>query len=92
LGITDLLPDGERSGGLIVPVSDEDAFSGALCRLVNDPALRDQLAARALERASAPDFDEEWVASRLAGFLAGELPGASGEAEESAEGLADRQH
>lgn len=49
--IPELITDGET--GLLVPPDDDTALSGALARLIRDPALRTNLGARAAEHVRA---------------------------------------
>jgi len=55
-GIADILPEGERSGGLVVEADDVEAFSAALGRLLRDRQLRIRIAACALKRVADPSF------------------------------------
>lgn len=50
-GVIDTLPDGDESGGIVVPREDVEAMVSALERLIDDPSLCDQLGARARQRA-----------------------------------------
>jgi starch synthase len=68
-GIADILPDGERSGGVIVPIEDPTRLAHALFRLIRDAALRERLAAAARIRVEA--FSFERTADSLAAALAG---------------------
>ncbi|GGI05422.1 glycosyltransferase family 4 protein [Egicoccus halophilus] len=52
-GIPDLLPDGEASGGLVVPREDPDALARALQRLLDDPQLCRRVGVRARARVEA---------------------------------------
>ncbi len=74
-GIPDILPDGEASGGIIVPPGDDRALAAALDRLLRDGALRARLGSHARRRASQPCFDPS-IAHELARFLsaAGSAP------------------
>jgi glycosyltransferase involved in cell wall biosynthesis len=67
-GVEDLLDGGERGGGLIVPVGDAVALGTGLLRLLDDPALRQELARRARRRAHER-FSLEVVGHQLRGFL-----------------------
>lgn len=50
-GVKDILPDGDDSGGTVVPREDVDALVSALERLIDDPSLCRLLGARARLRA-----------------------------------------
>jgi glycosyltransferase involved in cell wall biosynthesis len=50
-GVIDILPDGDESGGIVVPREDVEAMVSALERLIDDPSLCLQLGARARQRA-----------------------------------------
>ncbi len=52
-GVIDILPDGDESGGIVVPREDVDAMVFALERLIDDPNLCLQLGARARQRAES---------------------------------------
>ena len=67
-GISDLLEDGEASGGMIVPRGDATAFATALARLVDDEALCCALGERARARVTE-SFALEAVGARLKEFL-----------------------
>ncbi len=69
-GIAEALPDGEESGGLVVPVEDPSALGGALARLLGDVELADRLGGQARRRA-VEAFSYAAVGERLAGFLSG---------------------
>ncbi|MEA2404755.1 MAG: hypothetical protein QOE08_1402 [Thermoleophilaceae bacterium] len=49
-GIPDLFERGEESGGIVVPRDDVDALAGAIGRLLDDPALSEDLGRRARSR------------------------------------------
>jgi len=68
-GIAETLPDGELSGGIVVPREDRAALAEGLTRLLLDPDQARLLGARARERAVG-EFSFDAVGSRLAGFLA----------------------
>lgn len=69
-GAVEILPERERSGGLVVPPDDADALAAAMRRLLSDEEERRRLGAAARWRveafASVPA-----VGRRLAGFLLG---------------------
>jgi starch synthase len=67
-GVAEILPDGERSGGVIVPAGDADALATALVTLLADPARRAALAHAARTRAHAA-FSLEAVGEQLSRFL-----------------------
>ncbi len=50
-GVIDILPDGDQSGGVVVPREDVQAMVSALERLIDDPGLCLRLGARARQRA-----------------------------------------
>ena len=68
-GIPETVTDGVE--GLLVPVGDEDALTEAIGRVVDDPALGAELAARAAERVQT-DYSAEAFAQRV-GALYDEL-------------------
>jgi starch synthase len=67
-GISEALPEGEGSGGLVVAREDPAALHRALARLLADPELAQVLGSRARRRA-IDVFSYEAVGRRLAGFL-----------------------
>lgn len=67
-GVADILDDGERSGGIIVPTADGAATAAAIGRLLDDPALARTLGARARARAEEA-FSPERVGAQLRDFL-----------------------
>jgi glycosyltransferase involved in cell wall biosynthesis len=69
-GVEDLFPDGERSGGIVVPSGDADALAEALGRLVGDVATCRELGAKARERAE-DRYSLEAVGVQLRTFLLG---------------------
>jgi glycosyltransferase involved in cell wall biosynthesis len=68
-GVPDIFPEGEGSGGVIVPPGSVIDFNGELRRVLKDRDLRKRLAARALQRISDPCFSPTSVAQQLARFL-----------------------
>ena len=66
-GIPEIVRDGQT--GLIAPEGEPEALASALARLVDDPALRQQLAARA-RAAIESDFDIAVNAARLRAVFA----------------------
>jgi glycosyltransferase involved in cell wall biosynthesis len=52
-GVPDILPDGEDSGGIVVPREDADALAAALGRLIDDPQRRVEVGSRGRARAEA---------------------------------------
>ena len=73
-GTVEAVVDGET--GLLVPVDDEDALSTAIERLIEDPALRQRLAAGARARALAEYSVDRYVTETAA--LWDELAAAKG--------------
>jgi glycosyltransferase involved in cell wall biosynthesis len=69
-GVTDILPDGERSGGIVVPTEDAAALAAALGRLLDDAALRDLVGERGRQRVERT-YSLETVGDQLAAFLFG---------------------
>ena len=69
-GVTDIAPDGEGSGVVIVARDDLAAFTAALGRLLDDPAYRVELGRRARRRA-AEAFSLEAVGRQLRAVLLG---------------------
>lgn len=67
-GVSDILPEGERSGGLVVPREDPGALAAALTRVLDDASLRNRLGRAARERAQAA-FSLEAVGRELREFL-----------------------
>jgi starch synthase len=84
-GIRDLLADGERSGGVIVPREDAERLAQELLRLVLDAPLSRALGQRARARAEA--FGSAGIGSRLRGFLFGSAPSRDGRITMSAPGV-----
>jgi glycosyltransferase involved in cell wall biosynthesis len=67
-GVAEILPDGERSGGVVVPPGDYEALAEALAGLLADGRRRARLAAHARERAQE-GFSTGAVGERLRDFL-----------------------
>ncbi|WP_217921330.1 glycosyltransferase family 4 protein [Miltoncostaea oceani] len=67
-GVADIFPEGERSGGLIVPCEDPDALAEALVGLLEHPDRRAAMREHALRRAQE-GFSLESVGARLRDFL-----------------------
>ena len=67
-GARDILPEGARSGGLVVPVGDPGALASAIRSLIDDPDRRRALGERARRRAEAA-FSPAAVGRQLADFL-----------------------
>jgi starch synthase len=67
-GVTDIAPDGEASGVIIVPRDDLAAFTEALRRLLDDPARRVELGRRARRRAGET-FSLQAVGRQLCAVL-----------------------
>jgi starch synthase len=67
-GVADLLPDGEASGGVVVPREDATALASALGRLLDDPARAGELGTRARRRVEK-EFSLEVVGRRLRDFV-----------------------
>jgi glycosyltransferase involved in cell wall biosynthesis len=66
-GIRDVLADGERSGGIVVPPDRPEQFARELGRLLDDAALRQALGPRA--RARAEEYGAASIGLRLRSFL-----------------------
>jgi starch synthase len=69
-GVSDILEEGELSGGLMVQRGDAPALARALGRLLDDEGFRQILAARALRRVEE-HFSPKVVGSQLRSFLEG---------------------
>lgn len=69
-GATDIAPDGEASGVIVVPRDDLAAFTAALGRLLEDPGCRAELGRRA-RRHAAWAFSLEAVGRQLREVLLG---------------------
>lgn len=67
-GVADLLPDGEASGGVVVPREDATALASALGRLLDDPALAHKLGRQAKRRVTN-EFSLDVVGRRLRDFV-----------------------
>jgi glycosyltransferase involved in cell wall biosynthesis len=67
-GVTDLLPDGEASGGVVVPREDATALASALGRLLDDPPFARELGARGKQRLEK-EFSLEIVGRRIRDFV-----------------------
>lgn len=67
-GVVDILPYGEASGGIVIPVGDAQALEDALGRVLDDDDLRSRLASRARPRV-AEFASLDAVGSRLSAFL-----------------------
>jgi glycosyltransferase involved in cell wall biosynthesis len=80
--VRDILPDGEASGGVIVPGNDPGALAKELAGLLADDRRRREVARRARARA-VDSFSLAAIGQRLRGFLLGE--GRGGHASEGVE-------
>ena len=67
-GVADLLPDGEGSGGVVVPREDSTALASALGRLLDDQAHARELGIRA-RRWVEERFSSDAVGDRLRAFM-----------------------
>jgi glycosyltransferase involved in cell wall biosynthesis len=67
-GVADLLPDGEVSGGVLVPREDASALASALGRLLDDPLRARELGTRARLRVEK-EFSLDVVGQRLSDFV-----------------------
>jgi glycosyltransferase involved in cell wall biosynthesis len=67
-GVADLFPDGERSGGLVIPREDPCSLAANLGRLLDDPELCDELGRRARQRAVA-NYSLDVVGAQLRSFM-----------------------
>jgi glycosyltransferase involved in cell wall biosynthesis len=72
-GVIDILPDGEDSGGIVVPREDVDAMVVALERLIDDQVLCRRLGARARLRAEE-HYSLSSVGARLREVIFGASP------------------
>jgi starch synthase len=73
-GISDILADGEASGGIIVPMEDPVALAAALGALIDDEERRARAAAAARRRAEST-YSLEVVGKQLRAFLLDGEPG-----------------
>jgi glycosyltransferase involved in cell wall biosynthesis len=69
-GVAEIAPGGERSGVVVVPRDDSEAFMAALSALIDDAPRRTELGARAKRRA-AEAFSPEAVGRQLRAALLG---------------------
>jgi glycosyltransferase involved in cell wall biosynthesis len=69
-GVAEIFPDGEASGGLVVPAGDAAALASALAALMEDRARRDALGQAARRRAEE-GFSLEAVGGQLRRVLLG---------------------
>ena len=69
-GVSDILADGEASGGIIVPTGDVPALARTVGKLLDDVALARDLGARARRRVEAA-FGVDVVGGQLARLLRG---------------------
>jgi glycosyltransferase involved in cell wall biosynthesis len=67
-GVEDIIGPGGKRPGVVVPRDDPVALAGALEKLLDDPAARNELSVRARQRAEAA-FSLEAVGGELARFL-----------------------
>jgi starch synthase len=67
-GIPDLFPQGEQSGGLLIPPGDVDALAREVNRILDDHALAQELGQRALRHAET-SFSMEAIGKQLSSFL-----------------------
>jgi glycosyltransferase involved in cell wall biosynthesis len=85
-GVADILPDGEASGGIVVPREDPPALAAALGRLVDDPELRLEMGRRArrrVELAYSLDAVGHQLRTTLLGEQPREVPGRGGDGHAS---------
>jgi glycosyltransferase involved in cell wall biosynthesis len=73
-GVSDLLEEGERSGGIVVPRGDADALAGALGGLLDDPQRSRRLGTRARQHVEQR-FSLERVGAELRDFMVGQASG-----------------
>ena len=66
--MAEIVPEGEASGGLLVPPEDAGALASALGRLLRDETLRRKLGSRARARVEA-GFAPDTVGRRLRELL-----------------------
>ena len=67
-GISDILEEGEASGGIIVPKDNVGVFTAALGRVLDDEAFRQELGKRAKQRVEK-NFSLEVVGRQLRNFI-----------------------
>ncbi len=67
-GVREILPDGEASGGVVVPIDDAESIAAQLGRFIRDPELARSVGCTARTRAVSA-FSLEAVGERLAAFL-----------------------
>ena len=67
-GIPDLLPQGERSGGVLIPPGDVDALAQAVGCVLDDRALARELGRQARHHAET-SFSMEAIGKQLSAFL-----------------------
>jgi glycosyltransferase involved in cell wall biosynthesis len=72
-GVSEILPEGERSGGIVVPSGDPAALAEALDALLRDPSRRAEIGACARRRVEDA-FSPQAVGHRLRRFLLREPP------------------
>jgi glycosyltransferase involved in cell wall biosynthesis len=63
-GCREVVADGDN--GFLVPARDAEALAKALAKLIGDPALRERMGHRGLERARAEFSNERVIAETLA--------------------------
>jgi glycosyltransferase involved in cell wall biosynthesis len=76
-GVDDILPDGERSGGFVVPREDANALAEAIGTLLDDPARCRELGRRARQRVE-DHYSLEAVGAQLRDFLLPAWAGSEG--------------
>ncbi len=67
-GISDILKNGEKSGGIVLPINNSLALTTTLTRFINDPPLCDHLGKLALQNVQE-NFSLEAVGKQLSKFL-----------------------
>jgi len=72
------LPEVAGEGGVVVPAGDADALAAAIKALLDDPAARAALGARARER-GINEFSWDVCAARLVHYYRGAIAGLSGD-------------
>jgi glycosyltransferase involved in cell wall biosynthesis len=72
------LPEVAGEGGVVVPAGDPDALAAAIKALLDDPAARAALGARARER-GINEFSWDVCAARLVHYYRGAIAGLSGD-------------
>ena len=67
-GISDIFKEGEKDGGIVVPIEDAEKLAASVMRIFNNPDLGDRLGIRARQRV-VKSFSTEAVARQMSEYF-----------------------